>query len=52
MADERYPGCRMFVSPDGLAGVVVQEEGDLAGFMWDFFVSPQANSRRPTTSFF
>jgi hypothetical protein len=45
MADERYPGCRMFAAADGLAGVVLQDEGNLAGFMWDFFVSPRANSR-------
>jgi hypothetical protein len=41
----KYPGASLYLSADGCAGVVLQQEGNLAGFMWDFFVSPDANSR-------
>jgi hypothetical protein len=37
----------MFVSPDGRTGMVVQKEGNLAGFIWDFFVSPYERARTP-----
>src|SRR5256885_7121805 len=40
-----YEGCRLFVSPDGRSGFALQEKGKLAGYLWDFFVSPQANER-------
>jgi len=40
MSDE-YEGCRLFLAPDGLSGFALQAKGDLAGHVWDFFVSPE-----------
>lgn len=40
-----YVGCKMFVIPTGLAGIVLQTEGELAGCVWDFFVSPRSTAR-------
>jgi len=42
---DAYPGCKMFVAPNGHAGAVVQKEGKLSGFIWDFFVSPRERAR-------
>lgn len=32
--------CRTFVAPTGKAGFALQANGDLAGYIYDFFVSP------------
>jgi hypothetical protein len=44
MSDD-YEGCRLFVAPDGRSGFALQEKGKLAGYLWDFFVSPE-NERK------
>jgi hypothetical protein len=40
-----YAGCKMFMERSRLAGIIVQTEGELAGCVWDFFASPNANAR-------
>ena len=39
--DDRYRGCRLFVSENRFAGYVLGTAGDRAGWLYDFFVSPQ-----------
>jgi len=41
-----YEGCRLFIAPDGRSGFALQAKGNLAGFVWDFFVSHQENERK------
>ena len=43
--DVGYEGSEMFVSPGGGAGIALQTEGELAGYLWDFFVSPREKPR-------
>lgn len=37
-SQDRYSGCRMFISPNGRSGFVLGAEGDKAGWLYDFFV--------------
>jgi len=44
-ANNRYPGCRLIVSQSGLSGVAIGLEGERAGWLYDFFVSPREDPR-------
>ena len=47
-ASTRHAGCKIFMAPNELAGVVVGEEGERAGWLYDFFVAGRAG---PLTSY-
>jgi hypothetical protein len=44
-ASTRHAGCKIFMAPNGLSGVVVGKEGERAGWLYDFFVAGRAEPR-------
>jgi len=42
---DHYAGCRLFTSATGLSGFALGEEGEMAGWLHDFFASPHESEK-------
>ena len=42
---DNYAGCRLFVSATGLTGFALGMEGEMAGWLYDFFASPHESEK-------